>query len=195
MAFWRGFKTWANEIVHDVRSEMNLTPYQALDPRALARHVDIDIIEMSDFVVTAPAIAHLSDVEPEVFSAVTVFRGKERLIVHNDTHAPVRQNSNLAHEISHGLLQHPPTPALDARGCRNWNQDIEDEASWLAGALLIPEAATLAIARGGISLTAAAAHFDVSEQMVQFRLNATGAVRRIQRANQSREGNFARTGR
>jgi Zn-dependent peptidase ImmA (M78 family) len=59
---------------------------------------------------------------------------------------------------------------------------VEDEANWLAGALLIPEDATLVIARRGISLSDAAAHFGVSEKMVEYRLNVTGARLRVARA-------------
>jgi Zn-dependent peptidase ImmA (M78 family) len=125
-------------------------------------------------------------VEPEVFSAVTVFYGHRRTIVHNDGHAPSRQNSNLAHELAHGLLLHPPTPAMDDRGCRDWNQAVEDEASWLAGILLVSEAATIAIANGRWNKMEAAAHFEVSPAMIQYRLNATGAYERVRRAQRYR---------
>lgn len=182
MGYRRGFKTEANDTAMEVRAELGLKPLDPLDPRALAAWLEIDIIELSDFLAEAPAVAHLLNVEPEAFSAVTVFCGKRRTIVHNDGHALVRQNSNITHELSHGLLHHPPTPAIDDKGCRNWNQDIEDEAQWLAGILLVTEAAALAIARASEPRSAAAARLDVSEQMIQFRLNATGAVRRVQRA-------------
>ena len=97
-----------------------------------------------------------------------------------------RQNSNLAHELAHSMLQHPATPALDDRGCRDWNQDIEDEAEWLAGVLLITEDATLSIVRLGWSKDQAAEYFNVSKQMVQRRLNATGAVQRENRTKNFR---------
>jgi Zn-dependent peptidase ImmA (M78 family) len=115
------------------------------------------------------------------FSACTVFRGARRTIVHNDAHAPGRQASNLTHELGHALL-HPPTPALDDRGCRLWNQNIEDEAHWLAGALLLTEDAALCIARNDTSVPAAAEHFGISEQMITYRLNVTGAGTRAARA-------------
>jgi hypothetical protein len=41
------------------------------------------------------------------------------------------------------MLLHDPTPTLDDRGCRWWNQNIGDEAQWLAGALLLTEDAAL----------------------------------------------------
>jgi Zn-dependent peptidase ImmA (M78 family) len=133
-----------------------------------------------------PSISHLITNEPEVFSAVTVFERNRRRIVHNDGHNPARQNSNLAHELAHGLLLHPPTPALDDKGCRQWNQDIEDEASWLGGILLVTEAAAIAVAKGQWTREEAMERFGVSRQMLQFRLNATGAIKRVQRLSRFR---------
>ncbi len=185
MAFRRGFKTEANEIVAEVRGELGLSLFEALNAHNLAGWLEIPIVALSDFLVDAPAVHHLLEVEPDVFSAVTVFAGTQRTIVHNDAHAPSRQASNLTHELSHGLLLHPQTPALDDNGCRHWNQDIEDEASWLAGALLVPEAATIAIAKGRWTTRGAAEHFGVSTAMIHYRLNTTGAMRRIDRARRA----------
>jgi Zn-dependent peptidase ImmA (M78 family) len=182
MTLQRGFKTWANKVATEIRAELGLGPFVRLDPRQLADYLDIPVIDLSSLELDAPAVKHLLTVEPSVFSAVTVFDGTRRTIIHNDAHAPTRQNSNVSHELSHGLLSHPPTPALDDTGCRVWNQDIEDEASWLAGCLLVPEGAALAIARKRWTIDEAAERFAVSEQMIRFRLNGTGAVARVQRA-------------
>ena len=179
----RGFKAQANRIVTDVRNEIGLSPFDPLDPHKLALHLDIPIIGLSELLNEAPAIDHLLYTESAVFSAITVFCGSRRTIVHNDAHVLSRQASNLSHELSHGLLLHPPTPALDDIGCRYWNQDIEDEATWLAGALLIPEATALAIAKGRWSVSSAALRFGVSCAMIRYRLNATGAKKRIHRAS------------
>jgi Zn-dependent peptidase ImmA (M78 family) len=185
MGFRRGFKTEANSLAADVRGELGLSMFDLLDPHALAAWLEIPIIRLSEFVDQAPAVRHLLEVEQEVFSAVTVFAGSQRTIVHNDSHAPTRQHSNLAHELAHGLLLHPPTPALDNTGCRHWDQDIEDQASWLGGALLVPEPAAMAIAKGRWTVTGAADHFGVSPAMIRFRLNATGARRRVQRSRRA----------
>jgi len=182
MAYQRGFKAAANELAAAVRADLGLGPFDCLDPWALAEWLAIPIIDLSSLEAEAPAVSHLLRVEPEVFSAVTVFAGPRRTIVHNDGHSPARQNSTISHELSHGLLQHPRTPAMDDSGCRMWNQDIEDEANWLAGCLLVPEPAALAIARGRWSVPEAARRFAVSEAMVRYRLNATGATVRVQRA-------------
>jgi hypothetical protein len=183
VAFHRGFKAEANRTATEIRGELGLSPYDSIDLASLAACLEIPILTLSDLLHAAPAVQHLLEIEPEAFSAVTVFAGTERTIVHNDAHAVVRQRSNLAHELAHGLLLHPPTPALDNSGCRYWNQDIEDEANWLAGALLVPEAAAMAIAKGRWTQTEAARRFGVSTKMIRYRLNATGATTRVQRSN------------
>lgn len=182
MAYQRGFKTWAKQIAEDTRRELGLGPLDCLDPRKLADWLAIPVMDLSSLLESAPSVDHLLTKESSAFSAVTVFDGPRRAIVHNDGHAPVRQNSNLSHELSHGLLGHPPTPAMDDTGCRVWSQDIEDEATWLAGCLLVTEQAALAIARGRWSVDEAAARFGVSTAMISYRINATGARTRVQRA-------------
>lgn len=184
MALRRGFKAEANEIALEVRSELGLRPIDPLDVWALAQQLAIPVHPLSALRESAPlAWRYFSEVHPSVFSAVTVFDGPTRAIYHNDTHNPRRQASNLAHELAHGLLLHPPTPALDERGCREWDQDIEDEAAWLGGVLLVTEQAALSIVRRGLSMNAAAAFYGVSELMVRYRLNVTAAQRRIMRAH------------
>jgi hypothetical protein len=185
MALRRGFKTEANHTAEQVRAELGLGPLERLDPRRLAAHLAIPIRELTAMAELDPAINHLVEVDPSAFSAVTIFAGTRRTIVHNDRHGVGRQNSNLAHELAHGLLHHPPTPPMDASGFRIWNQDIEDEANWLAGVLLVSEAATIEIAKRNISLTDAAHHFAVSEGMVRWRINMTGARKRVQRLRRS----------
>lgn len=178
-----GFKSEANALAREVRHELKLRPADPLDLWALAHELDIPVETLSSWESSAPLAArHFAGVEPDAFSAVTVFRGRRRLIVHNDAHTKGRQASNLAHELSHALLQHPPTPALDDRGCREWDQDMEDEATWLGGAFLISEEATLLVARQSLSVAEVAQRYGVSEPMVRFRLNVTGAITRVARA-------------
>ena len=92
----------------------------------------------------------------------------------------------LAHEIAHALLLHPPTPPLDEFGCRNFDGDLEDEAKWLAGALLVTEAAAVTIAFRQLSDAEAALLYSVSEPMMRYRLNVTGARKRAARKLRSR---------
>ncbi len=182
MALRRGFKTEANQISRDMRRELKLVSEAPLNPWELANHLCIPVITMSEMRETAPkAVTYFSTKNTSEFSAMTVFEGNYRIIVHNDAHSPGRQSNDVSHEISHGLLFHPPQQALDANGCRNWNNDFEDEANYLSAALLVSEEAALYIARNKIPVTDAAIHYGVSEQVIKWRLSITGAYTRVSR--------------
>ncbi len=180
----RGFKTEANAIAREIRHELKLRSDDPLDPWALAGHLDIPVWCLSDYQSEAPQmVKHFTRVEQGVFSAITVFDGTARVIVHNDSHSRGRQASNLAHELSHGLLLHPPAPALDEGGCRDWDKTLESEATWLGGALLISDEAAVLIARQGWTVSDAAARYGVSERMMKWRLDITAARTRVTRAS------------
>src|SRR5213594_4340183 len=108
MGYRRGFKTEANSTADEVRRELGLGALDQLDPMALAAHLEIPVLALSELAEEAPGVMHLLRVEPSAFSATTVFAGAHRMIVHNDGHAPARRNSNITHELSHALLLHEP---------------------------------------------------------------------------------------
>lgn len=182
MAYRRGFKSEANATAREIRAELGLGDLDRLDPLELAEHLLVPVQTLSDLAARAgEAAAYLLAEEPSSFSAVTVFHGAHRLIVHNDAHHPYRRNSNIAHELSHALLFHEPTPALDDLGSRYWNQNIEDEANWLAGVLLMTEDATLHAVRRAWSMEQIGERFGASPQMATWRINSTGARKRVAR--------------
>lgn len=181
-----GFKKEAEEIAEEVRCELALAPTAPLDPRRFAAYLEIPLWELGTLREVCPnAVKQFTQIDQGAFSAATVFHGRSRVIVHNESHSSGRQASNLAHELAHALLQHPPTPALNDLGCREWDRTLEDEAAWLGAALLIPARAALGIARKELDDQTAADLFGVSIQMVRFRMNTTAARRRILRNGSS----------
>lgn len=182
MTLRRGFKNDSDDYSRDVRSEMGLKAYEPLCPWQLAEHLAIPVVPLSEFRdVCLDETLYLTQVEPRCFSAVTVFRGHRRLIVHNDAHTPQRQASNIIHELSHGILRHPPTEPFGEHGCRNFNQEIEEEANWLGPALLISVEAALHIVRKSMSVAQASELYRVTEDVIRMRLNVTGARKRLAR--------------
>ena len=178
----RGFKTEAKWIAKQVRDDLGLGLTDPLDPWRLAELLDIPVLRLSEFQESEEGAYHYFRGQGRsVFSAVTVFYGTRRLIVHNDSHSPGRQASNVCHELAHGLLLHAPTPILDDKGCRYWSKEIEEEANWLSGVLLVPDEAAIAVVKGGIDLARAAPYYGVSVQMLTFRINVSGARKRVQR--------------
>jgi Zn-dependent peptidase ImmA (M78 family) len=187
MAYRRGFKTEAHALAVEVRAELGLNPLDRLDPFELADHLEIPVLPLTALRDQNPAcVRHFTQLEPEAFSGVTVFSGHRRMIVYNDAHVPGRQHSDVAHELAHALLMHPPAHALDEGGCRNWNADLEDEANFLGAALLVTEEAALNIVRRGLTIARAAELYGVTPKLMQWRINATGAQKRIQRSRDYR---------
>lgn len=178
----RGFKTEANAIAREVRAELSLSRTSPLNVWRLAEHLEIPVRPLSSLQRAAPDAARLFlNGGQGMFSGVTVFRGPRRTVVFNDAHDPGRQSNDVAHELSHGLLLHTPTAAIDGRGCRVWDKEAEAEADWLSGALLVPEEAAIHIVRRGWSKREAAVRYGVTPKMIQYRLNVTAARTRVQR--------------
>jgi Zn-dependent peptidase ImmA (M78 family) len=103
------------------------------------------------------------------------------MIVHNENHHPHRQASNIAHEVSHTLLEHVPTAIVGSNGQRFWDSEMEQEANWLGAALLVPRDGALELARGGATALEISAHYGVSESLGTWRLAQTGIYQQLER--------------
>jgi Zn-dependent peptidase ImmA (M78 family) len=184
MGLPRGFKSRAEETAEEIRNELGIGLFAKIDPLALAESLAIPVLSLSELrrfgsqnAKLGSSIDLLLGSEGSAFSAATVFMGGRRVILHNDSHAPGRQAANLCHEISHGLLLHKPRPALDGLGCRDWDDQIEDEATYLASTILIPGKAARGAVTRGLSLQQVAAYYGTSVQMAQWRHSTSGAFR------------------
>lgn len=178
-------KKHVTDLAYATRDELGLLPWDRLDPLVLAEHLAIPVWRLSELRDADPRAADtFLREDPSAFSAVTVFAGSRRVVIHNDSHSPGRQASNICHELGHGLLLHEASPALDGSGCRDWDQVMEDQAQWMAGALLVHEKGLTAALRRGKSHDSIAAQFGVSVDMVSWRINMTGALRRVRRPGQ-----------
>ncbi|WP_371878748.1 ImmA/IrrE family metallo-endopeptidase [Conexibacter sp. DBS9H8] len=105
------------------------------------------------------------------------FIGTRRVVVHNDAHAITRQRADLSHELAHAILLHQPHPAIAGVPPR-FDREQEDEARWLGGVLLVLDDFCVACARRGIDIPDAAARMGISEQLMRWRFNMSGARRR-----------------
>ena len=183
----RGFKTESDEYAREFRQELDLAPEAPLSPWRLADHLDIPVIPLCHLRRwNRQEVEYLLNGGRSEFSAATVFRGTRRKVIYNDGHHPLRQASDVAHELAHGILGHPPTPPLSDHGCRNFDADLEAEANWLGPALLVSREAAMRIAWKNLSLEEASELYQVSKPLVQMRLNVTGATKIVARSRARR---------
>jgi Zn-dependent peptidase ImmA (M78 family) len=180
----RGFKAGAERIADETRAELRLNDAESLDPLLLAKHLCVPVLTMAQLAAVAPGNSfnrYFSVVDLDTFSAVTVFRGTKRLIVHNEHHHPNRQASNLSHELSHILLEHPPTALAGKDGRRHWNPEVEEEAAWLGAALLVPRSGILRMVKARCSVIQIAASYGVSESLCVWRIRQSGVHQQAER--------------
>lgn len=102
----RGFKAEAERIATETRKELGSIPRHKLDPLELTDRLS-PFPSWNESIVrwlrTSEQVQfgeYFTYIEPDSFSAVIVFIGQRRLIVHNESHHPNRKASNICHEIS-----------------------------------------------------------------------------------------------
>jgi Zn-dependent peptidase ImmA (M78 family) len=160
------------EIALEARADIGLHPEDRLSPEILAERLAIDLRPLIAYSDDLPEeVHHLTEEARSAFSAVTVYRGLKRMIVFNPAHSPRRHVNTIAHELSHVLLEHQPTRLFDSTGNRVWIAADEEEADYLAGALLVPLSAVKPVMnRMEGNVVDAAEHFGVSENLMGYRV-------------------------
>ena len=188
MTLARGFKTEAEWYAENVRRELGVGPANPLDPWALAKHLDHEVCYLSAFADQHPReVACLQQATgARGFSALLLHAGSARLILLNDRHARTRQAADLAHELAHALLLHEPLPLERSQGVRRYDGKAEKEAEWLGATLLVPRPAVAKIIAAGWPVETAARQYGVSVDLMQMRLNKTGARKRVPRGGSRR---------
>lgn len=185
MTLRHGFKADAERLALRVREELGIGTYRRLDPLRLADHLAIPVMSLSQLAArhahpdVQAAVTTLHGAERDAVSAYTVVDGTKRVVVFNDANDPARSANDVTHELSHGLLLHDPAPALNEHGCRVWNGELEEEANFQSGALLIPAKAAWNIAKRRQPLIEAAQEYGCSVEVVRMRINLSGARRRL----------------
>ena len=182
----RGFKTQCERLALDFRQDFKLSDHDPLDAWQLASSLGAEVLD-PQLLNTADGgtIKRLLTKHKACWSAATVFDGNDIVIILNSAHSKSRQSNSLAHELSHIICSHEPAHIVVSRNgellLHEYDQEQEEEATWMAGTLLLPRPALLYIAANKLDNADGAHRYGVSKQLLDWRLNATG-VRRQARA-------------
>jgi len=182
--FVRGFKTWCENIAAQHRSKLQLQPHDPLSASVLAAQLGVEVKAPQDIPgVQKDTLKVLLRDDPGSWSAVTISVGGKDLVIQNPTHRGGRPNSDLMHELAHLLLGHKPGQTFisgdGAMILSAFNKPQEDEANWLSGTLLLPRAALMHIRTQGISDVQVLQRYNVSADMLRWRVNVTGIDRQL----------------
>lgn len=182
MTLRRGFKAEAEREAERVRTELGLQASDGLNPRVLAEHLGVAVVDAAELVGLEP-LEELERIQNFAFSAATFDFDGRKVIVTNPLRTPGRLNSDLAHEIAHIMLHHELSELreLDGTPFRTCMPDEEEEATTFGGTLLLPRALLMSEVRRGTSLNQIADHYAVTVDMARFRFNSTGVAKQAAR--------------
>jgi Zn-dependent peptidase ImmA (M78 family) len=174
----RGFKAEAEREAARVRKELGLAPHDRLDPRDLASHLSVSIVDAAELVDVAE-LEELERLQAFAFSAATFEIEDRKIIVVSPLRNSGRQNSDIAHELAHLMLSHDLSEVREVDGMpfRTCKPDEEEEATAFGGTLLLPRPLLLSAARRRASIDQIATQYDVTVEMARFRYNTTGVAK------------------
>ena len=183
----RGFKSRCEEMARSLRVELGLGEYDPLPVDRLASHLDVLVWSIADLGLSEDDVAQLVEIDPDSWSAITVSTSSAEAIIYNPSHYQSRHSSDVMHELAHLLLGHQPSTVFFAGAeelaLRGYNDSAEQEANWLAGALLLPRHALVQARRQQVSVQETCKTFGVSKSMLAFRMTATGVDRQFEHRN------------
>lgn len=156
-----------------------------MNPYQLAEELDVVVWKSEEVPgLNRQTLRQLVQEDPASWSAATVCTDSRQAIILNSSHSSGRRASSLTHELSHLLLGHEAGRVdVSESGLllHTYQRQQEDEAGWLAGCLLLPREALVAIRRERLAVAAATKKYGVTPDMLRFRMNVTGVDRQLQR--------------
>lgn len=182
----RGFKTEAENRAASARASLGISPLSPLDPWAYAAHLGVIVLNFEELGLTKKSAHQLLVTDPTSWSAMTLKEGDAVGVIVNPSHAQTRQRNDLMHELAHFELKHVPVRVdVSATGfllLSDYSEEQEQEADWLAGALLLPRNALVSLRTRGRTVEQIATMYGVSPALCDWRLKMTGVHLQLRRA-------------
>jgi hypothetical protein len=177
-----------------LRQLLNLAPHDLLDPFVLAEKVGLKLVD----------VCELCEQLGSEFRKLVLVKDKDgwsggvfarplpdgkRVCILNSTHGARRTKITLMEEIAHVHLKHKPTGLMrsaDGLRMRNYDKTQEEDAYGVGAAALLPWASFFQAINRGATVNGLAEEYDLSEPLIRYRIQITGAHRLYQARQQAR---------
>jgi hypothetical protein len=184
--FERGFKSWCENVAILQRKELGLTANALLSPTTLTAHLGVEVWTPNQIPGLDPKYLRiLLHADADSWSAVTLCTDSRIVIIANSSHSGGRPASDLMHELAHLIIGHEPARVdISEDGSlvlSTYNADQEQEATWLAGCLLLPREALVHIRKVSADRRSVARQYGVSVQMLDYRVRVSGVDKQFRR--------------
>jgi len=182
----RGFKAQAERSAASARRALGLPANAPIDPWAYAAYLNVRVLDFGKLGLPLRDVSQLTVIDGDSWSAMTLQLETTFAIVLNPAHAVTRQRNDLMHELAHVELSHTPARVeVSDSGLlllSDYSDEQEQEADWLAAALLLPRDGLIQLRSARLSAADIANHFGVSTALCEWRLRMTGVEMQMQRA-------------
>jgi len=179
-------KQWDNE--HnglDLRDALGLSPEVRLQhERAFELLPNVGVVAHGAVPMAQEQIEHFRGAGSAAWSGIGIpLPDGGALVVFNDSHPPNRIRATLMEEFFHLWLGHPATTVrvYQDGASRTFDRRVESEAYGSGAAALVPYGTLRQRLSRGESVRAIAEHYEVSRDLVLFRIKVTrlyGSIRR-----------------
>lgn len=181
----RGFKAEAERSAAAVRDAMGLGPFDAVNPWAYAAFLGVVVLDFDELELDDQHRTQLLSLDSGSWWGLTIKEDGRHFVIINPKQSDARRVSTMMHELAHIALRHVPASVTLAPGgmmlLSEYPPDLEDEADWLAAAILLPRDALEHYRGLGWSASAICAHFTVSSELCNWRLRMTGVEAQMRR--------------
>jgi hypothetical protein len=138
----RGFKAQAERSAAAARNALHLSINAPIDPWSYADYLKVRVLDFRKLGLATREVSQLTVIDGDSWSAMTLQLNGLFAIVVNPSHALTRQRNDLMHELAHIELRHAPARVeVSENGLlllSDYSDEQEQEADWLAAALLLP---------------------------------------------------------
>lgn len=160
----------------DLRHELGLPNDKPLDPLAAFDLLDsvLDVVPHTELGAPAEHERYFSGAREYRWSGMCIpLPEGDHLVVYNGFHPQTRVRATLMEEFFHLWLGHAPTKIrvqTDGAGAREFDVGKESEAYGSGAAALVPYGSLREMLSSGMDVGEIGNHFNVSEQLVGFRM-------------------------
>jgi hypothetical protein len=162
-------------------------PLAVLHPLEVASALGIVVMDPGDVPgLCMSTLLKLLSSESNSWSGLTIpLPDSKCVVILNPTHSRLRRNATLMEEICHIVLAHEPTLITNVDGesvvLRVWDKAQEQEAYRVASAALVPYEGLRTMIESGLDSQQIARHYQVSQDLVEFRIKVNGLWKKYQR--------------
>lgn len=166
-----------------LRKRLNLSTHHLLDPFKLAPLIGLLLIDLDDACEKLPKamrqqlLVHGKSQWSGGVYAQPLPDGT-RICILNSRHNSRRTKITLMEEVAHIYLKHSPTGLMrstDGLRMRGYDKNQEQDAYGVGAAALLPWRAIFPAVNRGMAIDELAEQFEVSPELISYRINITGA--------------------